>query len=116
MFFSLNRWGVFCYDADTMAISKDEVKKLAELSRLDLTEVEVEKMQGEIDSILSYIDVIQRVSLSETDNPSPHLENRNVLREDGTPHEGGKFTEALLSQAPKRQGRFLKVKKILGSV
>lgn len=97
-----------------MGISLDEVKKLAELVRLELSEQELEKMQGEIDAILTYVSAVQKVELSESDDSSPHLENRNVMRDDSDPEEGGVHTEALLSQAPATKGRFLKVKKILG--
>lgn len=98
-----------------MAISIDEVKKLAALSRLTLTEEELSVMKNEIESILTYVVAVQKVSLSDEDDPSPHLENRNVMRADHDPHLGGAYTEALLAQAPQRKGRFLKVRKILGS-
>ena len=97
-----------------MAISLDEVKKLAELSRIALSEEEMEKMRGEIDSILEYVETIQKVPLPEGVSPSPHLALENVMREDGEPHEPGVYTEKLLSQALRREGDYLKVKKILG--
>lgn len=97
-----------------MAISIDEVKKLAELSRIELSEEELEKMRGEIDSILEYVEAIREVPLPEGVSPSPHLALENVMREDGEAHEPGAYTEKLLSQAPQRDGKFLKVKKILG--
>jgi Asp-tRNA(Asn)/Glu-tRNA(Gln) amidotransferase C subunit len=37
----------------------------------------------------------------------------NVYREDVVRHEPDQYTEALLAEAPDRQGRYLKVKKIL---
>jgi len=98
-----------------MGISFDEVKKLAELSRIELSGDELEKMRGEIDAILSYVEVIQNVDLPEGVAASAHLPLENVMREDGEPHAPGAYTEVMLSQAPKRDGRFLKVKKILGS-
>ena len=97
-----------------MAISLDEVKKLAELSRIKLGDEEMEKMRGEIDSILEYVETIQKVPLPDGVSPSPHLALENVMREDGEPHTPGAYTEAMFSQAPKRDGAFLKVKKILG--
>ncbi len=97
-----------------MAISVDEVKKLAELARLALTDEEVAKMQKDIESILSYVGTIQQVTLSASDDPSPHLALENVMREDDEPEAGNTYTEDLLNQAPRREGRFVKVKKILG--
>lgn len=97
-----------------MAVTKDEVKKLAELARIELTEQEVVKMQGEIESILSYVDTIQKVKLPETPEASVYLDIENVMREDGEPHAPGIFTEMILAQAPKTEGRYIQVKKILG--
>lgn len=98
-----------------MSVSIDDVKKYAELSRIELSKEEVVKLQGELDSILGYIDTIQKVEMPEGVSASPHLEIENVMREDGEPHEPGIFTEKMLKQAPKREGKFLKVKKILNS-
>lgn len=97
-----------------MAVTKDEVKKLAELSRIALSDDEVVKLQGEIDSILSYVDTIQKVELPKTPEGSVYLDIENVMREDGEPHAPDAFTDAMLAQAPKTKGRFIKVKKILG--
>ncbi|MEK7530882.1 MAG: Asp-tRNA(Asn)/Glu-tRNA(Gln) amidotransferase subunit GatC [Patescibacteria group bacterium] len=97
-----------------MSVSTDDVKKLAELSRLALTEGEVEKLRSEIESILAYVAVVQKVDLPPGIAASPHLDLQNVMREDGEPHAGSIYSEDMLSQAPARDGNFLKVKKILG--
>ncbi len=94
-------------------ISADEVRKLADLGRLSLTGEEVEKLRGEIESILSYIDTIQKVELPAHPESSPYLELENVMREDANPHETGIYTDAMLAQAPRRDRNYLKVKKIL---
>lgn len=97
-----------------MAISLDEVKKLVHLSRIELSDAELETMRGEIDSILRYTETIQHVPLPGGVSTSPHLELENVMREDGAVHAPRAYTEKMLAQAPRREGRFLKVKKILG--
>jgi len=96
-----------------MAVTTDEVKKLADLSRIEFSDSEIEKLRGEIDAILSYIDVISQVELPDGVSASPHLDLENVMREDTHPHEPGAFTEKMLSQAPRRKGKFIQVKKIL---
>ncbi len=97
-----------------MAISADDVRKLAVLGRLSLTDEEIAKLQGEIDAIVSYIDVVQKVPLPESNSSSAHLDIENVMREDVNPHEAGKYTEDLLAQVPRREGNYVKVKKVLG--
>ena len=97
-----------------MDVSKDEVEKLAQLSRIELTDDEVEKMRGEITDILGYVDAIQKVELPETPDTSVYFDEENVMREDAEPHEPGVHTEKLLEQAPRRDKQYVKVKKILG--
>lgn len=97
-----------------MAVSTDDVKKLAELSRLALSDAEVEKLRGEIESIVSYIDTVQKVPMPEGVNASPHLDILNVMRADENPHVGGAFSEDIKAQFPEKSGDYLKVKKILG--
>jgi len=97
-----------------MGISKSDVQKLADLSRLALTEEEVVKMQGEIDAVIAYIDVLQKVELPDVPEGTVYFDEVNVLREDGEPIPAGTFSDRLLAQAPRTEGKFLKVKKILG--
>ncbi len=96
-----------------MAVSADDVKKLAELSRLALTDGEVEQLRGEIDAIVSYIDVVQKVPVPEGVAPNPHLDTVNVMREDANPHEGGVHTKEIVDQFSDRDGDYLRVRKIL---
>ncbi len=92
-------------------IERKDIEKLAALSRIKLTEAEMEKLQGEFESILGYISEISEAPV--TGDSSPVYELKNVMREDGEPHESGIYTDAILKQAPAREGNYLKVKKIL---
>jgi aspartyl-tRNA(Asn)/glutamyl-tRNA(Gln) amidotransferase subunit C len=94
-------------------ITLAEVKKLAALSRLELSDDELEKLRVEIDSIIAYIDTIQKVELPKNPAASPYLEEENVFREDVNPHEPGIYTEKLAKQFPREENGYLKVKKIL---
>ncbi len=93
-------------------IERKDIEKLGALSRIALSEEEKDAFVSEIDAILGYVSRV-------TDAPSGSGETKNfvsdVFREDGTPHETGMYTEAILSSAPKREGNYLKVKKILPS-
>jgi aspartyl-tRNA(Asn)/glutamyl-tRNA(Gln) amidotransferase subunit C len=90
---------------------KEDVEKLADLARIKLSEGEVSELQKELDTILSYVSEIQGVSVPDKEDFLD--DHRNILREDKEPHESGVFTEVLLSQAPNREGDYIKVKKIL---
>ncbi len=91
-------------------ISRDDVRKLAALARIELDSEEEENLARDMQNILEYVEQIQHVSQSVG---SEKEENRNVLRADSKPHESGVFTEALLNEAPEREGDYVKVKKIL---
>jgi len=99
-----------CYNTKMLDIK--EIEKLAELARIKVPEGEKESLRKDIDAILGYVGEIQKVSadLGE-ERPKPLL--RNVMREDGVPHESGIFTETLLAAAPQRAGQYVRVKKIL---
>jgi aspartyl-tRNA(Asn)/glutamyl-tRNA(Gln) amidotransferase subunit C len=96
-------------------IERKDIEKLAELSRIDVPEGEKESLRKDIDSILAYVSQIKEVhgSIQGGDEKKAGV-LRNVMREDSSPHESGMHTEALLNSAPKREGGYLKVKKILG--
>ncbi len=94
-------------------ITTEEIEKLALLSRLTLSSEEKERMRSECDSILGYIATIQKVSATSTERTRSIVATVNVMRDDGSPHESGIHTEALVSAAPRREGNYIKVKKIL---
>ena len=92
-------------------MDKDKVLNLAKLARIQIAEEEAEKLATEFDSILKYVGEVQ--SVQSVPGPEDEIALKNVMREDGEPHETGVFTEAILSQAPEREDGYLKVKKIL---
>ncbi len=92
-------------------ITKEDVQKLANLSRLKLSDEEITRFQGEMSSILAYVDKLKEVTGSES-GPVMSV-NRNVLREDANPNESGAYTRKLVDGAPQHQGDYVKVKKIL---
>lgn len=92
-------------------ITKEEVKNLADLARIKLSEEETEKLTREVDSILEYVGQIQELS-GEVKDAIP--EHRNVMRDDVVTNTEGEYTEKILESAPDREGQLLRVKKILG--
>ncbi|MDB5204673.1 MAG: aspartyl/glutamyl-tRNA(Asn/Gln) amidotransferase subunit [Candidatus Taylorbacteria bacterium] len=92
-------------------ISKIEIEKLANLSRLALTLPEKDSFSNEIGAILGYISNIN--SLVSNDDV-PQYAHKNILREDLVLHTTGEYTDRLVANAPEREGNFVKVKKILG--
>jgi len=93
-------------------ISKEEVKKLAQLARIALSEKEVKSLQADMERILEYVSEIGKAK-PPTGWKAVGPELHNVFRLDREAHQAGEFSEALLAQAPARQRDYVKVKKIL---
>ncbi|MFA6463468.1 MAG: Asp-tRNA(Asn)/Glu-tRNA(Gln) amidotransferase subunit GatC [Candidatus Paceibacterota bacterium] len=92
-------------------ISKEDVKKLAILSRLEISDSELESVAKEIGSILEYVGTIDSAIAGEEKIDAPEFYNN--LREDDNSNETCLQTETLLASAPKREGDFVKVKKVM---
>jgi aspartyl-tRNA(Asn)/glutamyl-tRNA(Gln) amidotransferase subunit C len=93
-------------------IDKEQIKHLAKLSQLELTDAEVEKFSGQLTSILQYIDKVKSVELS--DDIKRDFKKVNTFREDENPHEAGEHREAIMEAMPAVEKDMLVVKKILG--
>lgn len=93
-------------------MNKEEVLKLAKLARIDIPDSEAEILSHEFEAILGYVSEIKEANTTyDISNVKPEF--RNVMREDTDPHESGIYTETLLTEAPKRKGDYVEVKKIL---
>jgi aspartyl/glutamyl-tRNA(Asn/Gln) amidotransferase C subunit len=88
----------------------EEVKKLAALARIEVPEETLPKFAAEFDAILGYVGQLEQLTVPEK---TPLLPYTNIFREDGLPHEKGKYTEKLAKQFPAREGDLLSVKQIL---
>lgn len=93
-----------------MTITKEDIKKLADLARIEISDQEVDKLTPEIDSILDYVGQIKN-AVGDVEKLVPKL--RNVMREDNPTNKTGEYTEDILNNAPAREGKYIKVKKIL---
>ena len=94
-------------------ISKEEIKKLADLARIDIAEKEQEKLAGEMDVILDYISQIKGIT-GEADLLSHEQDEIiNVMRADENPTASENHGQALIAEFPDKEGDYLKVKKIL---
>lgn len=91
---------------------KDTVLKLGELSRIDIPENERDSFAREFESILAHIGALESLTLDMSATPAPGTIH-NVFRADGTPHETGTHTEAIVGAFPEKEGNSLKVKQIL---
>lgn len=92
--------------------SPEEVQKLAALARIHIAEEALTAFAEGFDSILAYVGKLDELTLPSRESRTiPTV--RNVFRPDGTPHEKGIYTEALVGQFPHAEENRLKVKQII---
>ena len=94
-------------------MNEDGVRKLAKLSRLDLTDAEITKYTSEISDILAYFDSLKSAAAGDSQSVIENAANRNVMRADTTVDSAGVHTADLLASAPQSEAGFVKVKNIL---
>ena len=94
-----------------MKLNRKDVEHVALLSRLELSEQELDKFTGQLDAILEYIDVLNQVDTSAVEPLAHVLEIRNVMRADEV--QPSLPREAALQNAPEAEDGFFKVPKIV---
>lgn len=93
-------------------LSKDDVIHVAKLSRLRLTDEEIEHFGEQLSNVLGYMSKLSELDVEGVEPMAHALDVTNVLRED-VPTEGMPTDEAL-ANAPHQANGFFRVPKILG--
>ena len=94
-----------------MSLTPEEVRRIARLARVGLSDDEVSRFQGQLSEILDYFQRLQEV---DTENlpPTAHtLAMHNVMREDEPRPSFAK--EDVLANAPQRENDLFRVRAIL---
>ena len=92
-------------------ITKEEVKKVANLSRLELNENEINNHAEQLEKILEYIKQLEKIDTNDVPCTTRAIEVINVFRKDKKQNADCK--EELLELAPSREDEYFKVPKIL---
>jgi aspartyl-tRNA(Asn)/glutamyl-tRNA(Gln) amidotransferase subunit C len=92
-------------------ISADDVRKVAQLARLDLPDERIATYTGQLERILDYVAHLEAVDTEGVPPTTRAVEVVNITREDEvTPTP---VREDLLDLAPQREGDFFRVPRIL---
>jgi aspartyl-tRNA(Asn)/glutamyl-tRNA(Gln) amidotransferase subunit C len=92
-------------------ITAADVRKVANLARLDLPEEKIATYTGQLERILDYVAQLESVDTEGVPPTTRAVEVVNVTRDDVvTPTD---VREQLLNEAPQREGDFFRVPKIL---
>lgn len=93
-------------------ITRDDVLKLARLTRISLSDDEIVEFQSEFAEILKYVEQLDAVDISNEKPTTQVTGLTNVMREDVV-KDYGYTAKDLLKNAPHTQGDLLKVKRML---
>ncbi|KUP09913.1 glutamyl-tRNA amidotransferase [Bacillus coahuilensis m2-6] len=92
-------------------ISKDEVKHVAHLARLAITEEEAEKFTEQLAKIISFAEQLNELDTTNVEPTSHVLDMKNIMRED-KPGQGLP-REEVLKNAPTHRDGLVVVPKVM---
>lgn len=95
----------------SMAISKEEVERVAKLARLLVSEEEKDVLASQLSSILTYVGKLNELNTEGVEPLSHVIDIKNVFREDKTRESLSQ--DLALSNAPEKKDGFFRVPKII---
>jgi aspartyl-tRNA(Asn)/glutamyl-tRNA(Gln) amidotransferase subunit C len=93
-------------------LTREDVLKLAALSKLRLSDEEIEKLRSELSEILDYVQILDSVDTSGLEPTYQVTGLKNIMRKDEIKDYGYK-PEELLKNAPALKDGQFKVKRVL---
>lgn len=93
-----------------MALTMEDVRKVALLARLRLSDDELAVMQQQLSSILGYMDMLQEVDVTDVPTTAQVTDVVNIVRPDEV--RPSLPVEAVLENAPDQAEGYFKVKPV----
>jgi aspartyl-tRNA(Asn)/glutamyl-tRNA(Gln) amidotransferase subunit C len=94
-----------------MALTPEEVRHIAHLARLGLTDTDVEKFCHQLSDILDYFERLKAVDTTGVPPTAYPFDLHNVMRDDEPDPPAD--SEEILKNAPQRDGEHFRVRAIL---
>ena len=104
--------GLLGYDRAVATLSRSDVEHVAYLARLGLSDEELTRLEGQLNHILDQYAILVALDTDAIAPTAQTIELENILREDVA--RPSLPVEAVLGNAPARQGDFVVVPAILG--
>lgn len=92
-------------------LTPDQVRHVAKLSRLILTDAQIEQYAHQLSRILDYVSQLQELNLEGIEPMAHALDLTNVTRDDQP--QPGMPVDLVLANAPDKDPPFFKVPKVL---
>ena len=87
-----------------MSVTKDDVRKVARLSRIAVTDAHAEELVGELNGILNWIDQLNEVDVDGVEPMTSVVETTLPMREDVV--TDGNIQDQVLANAPRSEDGF----------
>jgi aspartyl-tRNA(Asn)/glutamyl-tRNA(Gln) amidotransferase subunit C len=94
-----------------MPLTPEEVRHIARLARLGLTDDDAERFQHQLSSILDYFEQLAAVDTEGVPPTAYPLPLENILRSDDPTQPAD--PETILKNAPRREGEYFRVRAVL---
>ncbi|MDR3592556.1 MAG: Asp-tRNA(Asn)/Glu-tRNA(Gln) amidotransferase subunit GatC [Negativicutes bacterium] len=94
-----------------MKITRKDVENVALLSRLELGESDIVKFTGQLNAILEYVDMLDKVNTDGVQPTAHVLPLKNVMRPDAV--KPSLTRDEALANAPEQEDGYFKVPKVM---
>lgn len=96
-----------------MSISREDVQNIADLARIELTDVEIEKFQKNLSAILDFVEQLNALETKDVIPLAGGTVNMNIMRPDEQTdtYMEGKSAE-FVQQAPDKKNGWVRVKAV----
>ena len=94
-----------------MELSTEELRHIALLARIGMTEEEIEEMRGQLSNILEQFVVLKQIDTTEVEATGHSVDVVSVMREDEVSASNSR--DDVLANAPSVQEGFVRVKAVL---
>ena len=96
-----------------MQLTKEEVQKIAELARIDLTEDEIDKRQKDLSNVLVYFDKLSELNTENVEEIGNMTGMTNIYRNDFVDEATDEEKKGIMENLSEVQFDYIKVKSIL---
>ena len=94
-----------------MSVDADTVRRIAHLARIKVADEEIEHLRGELNAILAFVEHLAQVNVDGVE-PMTSVTPMQMKKRPDVVTDGGDV-EAVLANAPAREGDFFLVPKVV---
>jgi aspartyl-tRNA(Asn)/glutamyl-tRNA(Gln) amidotransferase subunit C len=98
--------------SDNQPLTADEVRKVATLCRIGLTDDEVERLRCEMASLIAEVSVLQGIDTTDVEPTGHAVEEVHTVMRDDEPTPPMSAEDVLLN-APRREGDYFRVQAVM---